>query len=144
MNFSLDSFKVNKCRSRSKKQLFLFNTISINSRTKYFKDVCLTFKRKQDIRTLLVITSELFSFLKSTESGPYWWKSTESSKIDFIVLIKSRIIQPLFATNRIKIGPLEPEIQPAKGTRRHYAGAYDVTCRHRPSASNNITCNTLQ
>ena len=27
-----------------------------------------------------------------------------------------------FATNRIKIGPLEPEIQPAKGELRHYAG----------------------
>ena len=28
----------------------------------------------------------------------------------------------LHATNIIKIGPLEPEIQPAKGARRHYAG----------------------
>ena len=32
------------------------------------------------------------------------------------------MIQLQFATNIIKIGPLEPEIQPAKGARRHYAG----------------------
>ena len=30
------------------------------------------------------------------------------------------MIQLQFATNRIKIGPLEPEIQPAKGARSHY------------------------
>ena len=32
------------------------------------------------------------------------------------------MIQLQFATNQIKIGPLEPEIQPDKGARRHYAG----------------------
>ena len=32
------------------------------------------------------------------------------------------MIQLQFATTRIKIGPLEPEIQPAKGVRRYYAG----------------------
>ena len=43
-------------------------------------------------------------------------------KIDFIALHKSRMIQLQFATNKIKIGQLEPEIQPAKGARSHYAG----------------------
>ena len=42
-------------------------------------------------------------------------------KIDFIALNKSRRIQLQFATNRIKIGPLELEIRHAKGARRHYA-----------------------
>ena len=32
------------------------------------------------------------------------------------------MIQLQFATNRIKIGPLEQEIQSGKGARRHYAG----------------------
>ena len=41
--------------------------------------------------------------------------------IDFIALNESRRIQLQFVTNRIKIGPLEPEIQPAKCARRHYA-----------------------
>ena len=49
------------------------------------------------------------------------WKSTPCSfKIDFMSLNDSKRIQLQFATNRIKIGPLEPEIQPAKGARRHY------------------------
>ena len=41
-------------------------------------------------------------------------------KIDFIALNQSKMIQLQFATSRIKIGPLEPEIQPAKGARNHY------------------------
>ena len=36
-------------------------------------------------------------------------------KIDFIALNESIRIQLQFATNRIKIGPLEPQIQPHKG-----------------------------
>ena len=43
-------------------------------------------------------------------------------KIDFIALNESRKFWLQFATDRIKIGPLEPEIQPAKGARRHFAG----------------------
>ena len=43
-------------------------------------------------------------------------------KIDFIDLNESRMIQLQFATKRIKIGPSEPEIQPAKGARRRYPG----------------------
>ena len=43
-------------------------------------------------------------------------------KIGFTALNESRRIQLQFATKRIKIGPLEPEIQPAKCARRHYAG----------------------
>ena len=43
-------------------------------------------------------------------------------KIYFIALNEFRRIQLQFATNRIKKGPLEPEIQPAKFARRHYAG----------------------
>ena len=31
------------------------------------------------------------------------------------------MIQLQFSTSIIKIGPLEPEIQPAKGARRHYS-----------------------
>ena len=53
-------------------------------------------------------------------------------KIDFIALSESKKIQLQFAINRIKIGPLEPEIQPAKGARRHYAGpitSSDVICQ---------------
>ena len=42
-------------------------------------------------------------------------------KIDIIALNESSRIQLQFASNRIKIGPLEPEIQPAKCARRHYA-----------------------
>ena len=41
--------------------------------------------------------------------------------IDFVALNESRRIQLQFATNRIKTGLLEPEIQPAKGAQRHYA-----------------------
>ena len=41
-------------------------------------------------------------------------------EIDFIALNQSRMIQLQIATNRIKINPLEPEIQAAKGARRHY------------------------
>ena len=52
-------------------------------------------------------------------------KGTESVKIDimfkiyFIDLNEARRIQLQFVINRFKIGPLEPEIQPAKGARRH-------------------------
>ena len=42
-------------------------------------------------------------------------------KIYFIALNESRRIQLQFAINRIKIGPLETEMQPAKGERRHCA-----------------------
>ena len=43
-------------------------------------------------------------------------------RIDFIALNESRRIHLQFATNRIKIGPLKPEIQPAKGAQRRYVG----------------------
>ena len=43
-------------------------------------------------------------------------------KVYFIALNESRMIQLLFATNRIKIGPLKQEKQPAKGAQRHYGG----------------------
>ena len=43
-------------------------------------------------------------------------------KIDCIALNESRMVQLLFAINRIKIGSLEPEIQSTKCARRHYAG----------------------
>ena len=39
-----------------------------------------------------------------------------------------------FATNRIKIGPLEPEIQPAKSCVMSLRYAYDITLRNRPTA----------
>ena len=67
-------------------------------------------------------------------------------KINFIALNESRMIQLQFATNWIKIGPLEPEIQPAKVRDVIKRWAYDVTWRHQPTAlaGNNITCNTLQ
>ena len=48
-------------------------------------------------------------------------------KIDFIVLNEFRRIQLQFATNRIKIGPIEPEIQPAKCCVPSLCLAYDVT-----------------
>ena len=48
-------------------------------------------------------------------------KLERSFKFDFIALNESKMIQLQFATNRIKIGPLEPEIQPVKGAQRHYA-----------------------
>ena len=43
-------------------------------------------------------------------------------KTHFIAKDESSRIQLQFATNRIKIGPLETDIQPVKGARRHYAG----------------------
>ena len=44
-------------------------------------------------------------------------------KNSFIAFNKTKRIQLQFATNRIKIGLLEPEIEPAKAVaRRHYAG----------------------
>ena len=49
-------------------------------------------------------------------------KNRHMFEIDFIASNESRMIQLQFTTNRIEIGPLEPEIQPAKGERRHYAG----------------------
>ena len=48
-------------------------------------------------------------------------------KIDRIALNESRMIQLQFATNRIKISPLELEIQPAKGARRQAIGLTQVT-----------------
>ena len=47
--------------------------------------------------------------------------------INIIVLSKSRRIQLQFATNRIIIDKLEPEIQPAKGSVTSLRWAYDVT-----------------
>ena len=58
----------------------------------------------------------IYNILKGTESV----KIDSMFKIDFMSLNDSRRIQLQFATNRIKIGPLEPEIQPAKGARSHY------------------------
>ena len=44
-------------------------------------------------------------------------------KNSFIAFNRSKRIQQQFSTNRIKIGLLEPDIQPAKAVaRRHYAG----------------------
>ena len=42
-----------------------------------------------------------------------------------ILLLKKNLegFSYIFTTNRIKIGLLEPEIQPVKGARRHYAGS---------------------
>ena len=56
--------------------------------------------------------------LRDTES----LKVDNMFEIDFIASNQSRTIQLQFATNRIKIGLLEPEIQLAKGEQRHYAG----------------------
>ena len=42
-------------------------------------------------------------------------------KIDFIALNESIMIQLQFATNRIKIDPLEPVIESDKGKQSHYA-----------------------
>ena len=63
-------------------------------------------------------------------------------KIDFIALNESKMIQLQFATSRLKIGPLEPEIHPVKSAWRRYVGP--VTSRDVISlkTSNNITCNT--
>ena len=68
----------------------------------------------------------LFGLLKGN-----MFKTENMFEIDLIVLNESRRIQLQFATNRIKIGLLEPEI-----TSLHWA--YDVTSRHRPAAGNNI------
>ena len=78
--------------------------------------------------------------VKGTESV----KIDNMFKIDFIGSNELRRIQLQFATNRIKISLLEPEIQPAKGCTTSLLWAYDVTCCHKPAAGNNITCNTLQ
>ena len=43
-------------------------------------------------------------------------------KMILLFFNESRRIQLKFAKNRIKLGLLELEIQPAKGWRRHYAG----------------------
>ena len=43
------------------------------------------------------------------------------SPFDCFALSESRRIQLQFATNRIKTGPFEPEIQTARGARRQYA-----------------------
>ena len=58
-----------------------------------------------------------YFFLK----GTVLLESTTKIKIDCIALNES-IIRLRFAINRIKISLLEPEIQPAKGARSHYAG----------------------
>ena len=50
-------------------------------------------------------------------------KIDDKYNIDFIHLCQSEKIQLQFATNRIKICPLKPEIQPAKGCVHHYARA---------------------
>ena len=56
----------------------------------------------------------------------YWIEGTKSVKInnmleiDFIALRKFRRIQLKLATNRIKKGILEPEIQPFKGAQCQY------------------------
>ena len=47
--------------------------------------------------------------------GTYWVEIGNMFKIDFIALNESRRIQLQFVLNRIKITPLESEIQPAKG-----------------------------
>ena len=47
-------------------------------------------------------------------------------KIDFIPLNEFRRIQIQFATNRIKIGLLEPEIQPSKCCATSLRNAFDV------------------
>ena len=60
-----------------------------------------------------------------------------------IVSNESIRIQLQFATNRIKIGPLKPEIQPAKGWATSLLWAYDVTWCHRPTAGNNIIFHTF-
>ena len=49
--------------------------------------------------------------------GPESLKIDRMFKIDFIALNESKKIQLQFATNRIKIGLLETEMQPAKGAR---------------------------
>ena len=49
-------------------------------------------------------------------------KIDEVLKFDFIALNESRRIQLQFSINRIKIGQIEPEIQPAKGAQGLYAG----------------------
>ena len=60
-------------------------------------------RRKRVKGTVLVIIDKMF-------------------KIDFIALSESKMIQLQFATSRIKIGPLEPEIQAAYGAQRHNTG----------------------
>ena len=68
------------------------------------------------INTFLNFNKDSF-LVKGTDSV----KIDNSSKIDFIALNQSRRIQLQFSTNRIKIAPLEPEIQHSKVARRHYA-----------------------
>ena len=72
---------------------------------------------------------------------------TDRSKIDkffkigFIAVNESRRIQLQFATNRIKISPLEPEIQPAKGCATSVR--WPMTSLHRPAAGNNVICHNF-
>ena len=75
---------------------------------------------------------------------PYWDRISENRRyvlINFLVLNQFKKIQLQYATNKIKIGPLEPEIQPAK-VRASLLWAYDVTWCHRTTSGNNIICNT--
>ena len=53
---------------------------------------------------------------------PVLMKIDEMFQIKFIALNEYKRIQLRFATNRIKIGPLQSEIQSTKGARRHFAG----------------------
>ena len=50
------------------------------------------------------------------------FNNKKSTPVKPIPLNEYRRIQLQFATNKIKIGQLEPEIQPAKSVWRHYAG----------------------
>ena len=52
----------------------------------------------------------------------YRGKSTgQLSKLILLLKMNQEGIQLQFATNRIKVGQLKPEMQPAKCARRHYA-----------------------
>ena len=127
------------------------------------KNTLLTITSKKAIAGQKVITvrkntfTDLFSILGGGGRGnrilllTCTFKSIESVKIDkifkiyFIALNEfKKNIQLQFATNRIKISPLEQEIQPPKDARRHYAGP--MTSRDvigMPPVCNSITCNTL-
>ena len=76
--------------------------------------------------------SKIFHLNKETAS----FKIDRTFKIYFIAYYESKRFQLQFATNRIKIGPLEPEIQPVKGCPTSLRWAYDVTWRHTPTAGN--------
>ena len=60
--------------------------------------------------------------IKGDRIGTVLAKIDRVFKIYFIASNESRRIQLQLATNRIKIRPLEPEIQPGKDGQRHYAG----------------------